>query len=142
MSNLTRFHPFRDLEAFARRFDSFFSGHGDSSVLGWKPTVDVKELPEHFEVVAELPGIKKEDIEVTLDNGILTLSGERKTETEQTEAKMHRIERTFGRFERVFTLPETVDPQKVDAAFKEGVLTLKIGKRALPEKKVARIAIS
>lgn len=143
MSALTRFQPFRDLEAFARRFEDLFHWPSDTSTFtGWKPTVDIRELPEQFEVIAELPGLKKEDIEITLENGILTLSGERKSETEKKDAKVHRIERSYGRFERIFTLPETADDKQVAASFKDGVLTLKIGKRPVPEKKSTRIEIA
>lgn len=143
MSSLTRFQPFRDLEAFARRFEDLFRTPGDGSTFsGWKPSVDIRELPERFEVVAELPGMNKEDIEVTLENGMLKITGERKTETENKDAKVHRVERSFGRFERVFTLPETADEKQVVATFKDGVLSLEIGKRPMPEKKSSRIAIA
>jgi HSP20 family protein len=130
------------LEAFARRFEDLFHWSGDaSSFTGWKPTVDIHELPEQFEVVAELPGMKKEDIEVSLDNGILEIAGERKAETERKEAKVYRVERRYGRFERIFTLPETADDKHVVASFADGVLKLKIGERALPESKATHIEI-
>lgn len=142
MSSLTRFNPFRDLEAFSKRVEDFFNMRDLTAFAGWKPSVDIKELPEHFEVVAELPGVKKEDVELTLENGVLSLSGERRTEAKDEHAKAHRIERSFGRFERVFTLPETADPTRVDASFADGMLHVKIAKRPVPDKKSTRIPIT
>lgn len=143
MSSLTRFNPFRELELFARRFDDFFASKGDvGAFTGWKPSVDIKELPEHFEVTAELPGVKKEDCDVSMHDGILSISGERKQETEHKDAKAHRIERSYGSFERSFTLPPSADEDKVDATFTDGVLKLKIAKRPAPEKKGRKIEVT
>lgn len=124
--SLIRWNPFHEMDTFARRFNELF---GMSKADEWKPTVDIHETPEHFEIKAELPGVKKEDVALTLEAGVLTITGERKSEMENKEAKAHRIERFFGKFERVFTLPDTIDPDKIDAVFMDGVLTVKIAKR-------------
>ncbi len=139
--SLIQWNPFREMEAFARRFNELFT----VPMLGtfdWKPTVDIHETPENFLVTAELPGMKREDVNVSLEGGVLTLTGERKSETETKEQKAHRIERSYGRFERSFALPETVDPDKVLAEFRDGLLNVKLAKRPMPQSRAKRIAIN
>lgn len=138
---LIRWNPFHEMEAFSRRFNELFAMPAEST-LGWKPTVDIHETPEHFEVHAELPGVKKEDVHLTIEGGVLMLTGERKTETETNEAKVHRVERSYGRFERSFALPDNVDPERVVAEFKDGVLTMKLAKRVVEQPKAKSITIA
>jgi HSP20 family protein len=95
---------------------------------GWTPALDVYEDKENFVVNAELPGMKKEDIEVSLHDGSLSISGERKTETKHEDAEVYRAERFFGRFQRTVTLPTAVAGDKVKAAYKDGVLTITLPK--------------
>ncbi|MFO0744527.1 MAG: Hsp20/alpha crystallin family protein [Myxococcota bacterium] len=144
MTSLTRWNPLHEMETFARRFSDLFGRTAFEGVaFDWKPSVDIHETPEHFELRAELPGVKKEDVKLTLENGLLTLTGERKSEQETKETKAHRIERTFGRFERSFALPDTVDPEKILAEYKDGILLVKLAKRpAPPEKQPKSIAIN
>src|SRR5690606_20987595 len=94
------------------------------SQLDWSPSCDVKETDTHFEVHADLPGIPREGIKVEVNEGVLTLSGERKQEKEETKDKWHRIERSYGKFSRSMTLPENVDPSAIDASYKDGVLVV------------------
>jgi HSP20 family protein len=95
---------------------------------GWEPTVDIFEDKDNITVRAELPGMRKEDISVSLDGNTLTISGERKREDEQREGDTYRAERFFGRFQRSITLPRAVDQQKIQATYRDGVLTIKLPK--------------
>jgi HSP20 family protein len=95
---------------------------------GWNPALDVYEERDHFTVKAELPGMKKEDIEVSFHDGSLSISGERKTETKHEDAEVCRSERFFGRFQRTVSLPAAVAADQVKAAYKDGVLTITLPK--------------
>lgn len=105
----------------------------------WMPAVDIREGDEHLELVAELPGMKKEDVQITLENNVLTIAGERKFEAETKNEAYHRIERSYGNFSRSFTLPASVKTDKVDAKFADGVLTIQLPK--MEESKPRKIAI-
>jgi HSP20 family protein len=94
----------------------------------WSPSVDITEDEKEFLVKAELPDVKKEDIKVNVENGVLTITGERKFEKEEKGKKYHRIERAYGNFTRSFTLPEAVKADKVAAEFKDGVLNVRLPK--------------
>lgn len=145
MNSLTRWNPFRmetwdpfkDLENFEQRLASRFgrvlgkpNGEGTETIAAadWAPLVDVSEDDKEFLVKAELPGLKKEEVKVTVEDGVLTISGERKSEKEEKTKKYHRIERAYGKFERSFTLPDKADPSKVTADFKDGVLQVHLAK--------------
>jgi HSP20 family protein len=95
---------------------------------GWEPKIDVYDSKNEVTVKAELPGMKKEDIDVSVEGNTLTISGERKEEHEQKEGDAFRSERFFGRFQRSVTLPESADPAKVQANYKDGVLTIELPK--------------
>ena len=129
--------PFRDLGNFESRLEKFFgrpllTGNGGDkesmTVTQWSPLVDITEDDKEYVVKAELPDIKKEDVKVTVENGQLSISGERKFEKEEKGKKYHRIERSYGSFLRSFTLPETVSGDKVAADFKDGVLKVRLPK--------------
>lgn len=113
-----------------RLFESPLSELTRTSQLlsGWTPALDVYEAKDNFVVKTELPGMKKEDIEVSLHDGSLSISGERKTETKHEDAEVYRAERFFGRFQRTVTLPTAVAADKVKAAYKDGVLTITLPK--------------
>lgn len=121
-----------------RLFESPLSELTRTSQLlsGWKPALDVYENKDNFVVKAELPGMKKEDIEVSLHDGSLSISGERKTESKHEEGEVYRAERFFGRFQRTVTLPTAVAADKVKAAYNDGVLTITLPKteEAKPKK--------
>ena len=113
-----------------RLFDAPLSDLTRASQLlsGWTPALDVYEEKDHFIVKAELPGMKKEDIDVSLHDGSLSISGERKSETKHEDAEVYRAERFFGRFQRTVTLPAPVAADKVNAQYKDGILTVKLPK--------------
>ena len=98
------------------------------STSAWLPSVDVFEDKESLKIVAELPGLKPEDVKITLENSTLTLRGEKKQVAEEKTERVHRYERSYGSFERSFALPNTVDAEKVAAAFENGVLTVTLPK--------------
>lgn len=130
--------PFRELGSLENRLERFFGrspssltgdgGKEDMTVTQWSPAVDISEDDKGYTVKAELPDIKKEDVKVCVENGDITISGERKFEKEEKGKKFHRVERTFGSFVRSFTLPEGVSGDKVSASFKDGILEVHIPK--------------
>ncbi len=147
---LVRWTPMQDMvSSFTRELDPFFNngfGRGlfnlPNRVLdqGWQPVVDVEERENELVLNAELPGMKKKEIEITVEDNVLTLVGEKKTEDKKGSGDYYRSERFFGRFERSFTLPTYVEADKANATFKDGVLQI-----ALPKKEEAmsrKIAIS
>jgi len=100
----------------------------DSEFFGWAPAVDLYEDKDNLVVKAELPGMKKEDIEISLHQGNLLISGERKVESNEENGESSRSERFFGRFQRALELPKAVDPNGVSASYKDGILTVKLPK--------------
>jgi HSP20 family protein len=133
MNQLTRWDPFRELENMHRHLTSLFdrpSRREDDflATAEWTPTVDIVEDDKNYTVKAELPDVKKEDVHVSVDNGILTLTGERKFEKEEKNRKYHRTERAYGKFARSFSLPTNIDPQKVSASYKDGILNVTVAK--------------
>jgi len=130
---LTKWDPFREMEDVFDRYSKAlsFPRRGSQEVMttgDWAPRVDIAETDKEFSIKAEIPEVKKEDVKVTVDNGILTISGERKQEKEEKGKKFHRVERYYGSFTRSFTLPDNVDETKISASFKNGVLNLQIQK--------------
>lgn len=123
-----------------RLFDFALPTRDSGLFSGWTPALDVYDEKDNFVVKAELPGLKKEDIDINVHNGILTISGERKHEVEEKEGQTFRSERYFGRFQRSVTLPAAVDMSKVKASYKDGVLTIDLPKAE--EAKPKQIAIS
>jgi len=109
---------------------------------GWEPTIDVYEDKDKLTVKAELPGMKKEDIAVSLEGSTLTVSGERKQEQEHKEGETYRSERFFGRFQRSITLSQQVDPKKIQANYKDGVLTITLPKSEEAKRKQIEIKTS
>src|SRR5512144_3015795 len=119
--------PFRQLtnlrEEIDRLFDSPLAGLEDMTqpfMGGWMPAIDLSEDKDNFVLKAELPGMKKEEIEISLHEGVVTISGERKHEEKHESADMYRSERFFGRFHRTVSLPSAVDAEKVTASYKDG----------------------
>jgi HSP20 family protein len=109
----------------------------------WVPVVDVYTNDQHELVLkAELPDMKEEEIEVTVEDNTLTLSGEKKLDTEVTEGQFHRIERSYGAFARTFALPPTVDPAKVSAQYKAGVLTVRLPLREEAKPNKIKVAVA
>ena len=133
---LVRWNPRRDLfgwhNQMNRMFDDFFSpavsGSENVSMRDWLPVVDIYDNNDTIVIKAELPGVDKKDITVDVNARTLTLKGERATDNEEKADDYYRRERSFGKFERSFTLPADVDPDKIKADFKDGVLKLNIPK--------------
>lgn len=132
MRDLTSYDPFRlfrnrlfDVPLFnlLKPFDEALP------LTAWTPPCDVYETEKEFVIKAELPGMKKEDVKVSLENDVLTIRGEHKFEEETKRENYHRLERNYGEFLRSFTLPNFVEPEKIDAQFKDGLLTLVLPKR-------------
>ena len=114
---------------FDQLMAGFFRPVGTSNELhDWRPAADVRETEEAFIVEAELPGMKKEDVSVTFEDGTLTLSGERKFEEETAGSNLRRVERSYGSFSRTFRLPREIDAEGVTANFRDGILTVNIPK--------------
>jgi HSP20 family protein len=137
MNALTKWNPFRELEEIQNRLSSLFGrtpvrglGEEAMTVSEWTPLVDITEDDKEYLIKAELPEVKKEDVKVTVENGTLTITGERKFEKEEKGKKYHRIERAYGSFMRSFTLPEGAAGDKVSADFKDGVLKVHLPKSA------------
>lgn len=132
---INRFDPFRDLAILQTRLnrlfnDSTYSGaRGDEDVLSrgtWLPAVDVYEQDGVLVMKAELAGLKREDIDITVENGTLTIRGERKLDQEIKQDNVHRVERAFGSFSRSFALASKVDATKISAEYKDGVLSIRL----------------
>lgn len=128
MREMLNFDPFRALEAFSSR-----------PMTAWTPQFDVKETPESFVLKADLPGVREEDIDVSLTGNRLMVTGRREDETREEGESYYTYERSYGSFSRSFTLPEGIDPDKVDAELRHGVLTLTLPKRE--EVKPRKIAV-
>jgi HSP20 family protein len=137
MNALVRWDPFKELEEMEKRFATLFGRapirkDGDKqeslTVADWAPLVDIVEDEKEYLIKAELPEVKKEDVKVSVQDDVLTISGERKSEKEEKGKKYHRLERAYGSFLRSFTLPEDADGAKVSAEFKDGVLKVHLPK--------------
>lgn len=127
--------PFRQLSTLRDEIDRLFesplsalSGVTQPFFGGWCPAVDLFEEPDRLTFRAEVPGMRKEDIEISLHEGVLTVSGERKLAKDYEKAEAHRTERFFGRFQRSLALPTPVDADKVRASYKDGILTVELPK--------------
>lgn len=107
----------------------------------WSPKVDIVETETKFEIKAELPEVKREDIHVSIDNGVMTIKGERRQEKEEKGKKFHRIERHYGSFSRSFSLPENVDQDSIKAAFKDGVMTVDLPKNTNSKPKSISVSV-
>jgi HSP20 family protein len=107
----------------------------------WAPRVDIAETEKEYSIKAEIPEVKKDDVKVTVDNGVLTIKGERKQEKEEKNKKFHRVERFYGSFTRSFTLPDKVDENRIEASFKDGMLTLTIPKTEASKPKAIDVKI-
>ncbi|MFK7849790.1 MAG: Hsp20/alpha crystallin family protein [Akkermansiaceae bacterium] len=137
MTTMTTWNPYNELERLQSRvmramnLDSARSNGSDDSLLlssDWSPSVDITESEKEYEITADLPQLAKEDVKVVVENGSLVIKGERKRESEHTDKKVHRIERSYGTFYRSFSLPEDADGTGISAKFKDGVLRVLLPK--------------
>lgn len=146
MSMLVRRDPFRELNSIRRVMDDVFNrsmsrfideGTEDNGALSsWTPTMDIIERNDEIRLRAELPGLTEEDVDITVENNVLTIQGEKKFEESEEEGAYRRIESAYGTFYRRFTLPATVEQDRIDASFSNGVLTVTLPKaeQAKPKK--------
>ena len=147
---LVRWDPFRELEDMSDRLNRMFSrpalprtnGKETMVVADWVPSVDVSETDGDYQIKAEIPDVKKEDVKVTVENGVLTIQGERKHEKEEKGKKYHRIERSYGSFVRTFSLPDVIEEEKVKAEFKDGVLNLHLPKSEKAKPKAIEVQVA
>lgn len=143
---LVKRDAFRDMEDF---FDRFLRHTGlpvptgrESLATGdWSPRVDISETDKEYLVKAELPDVAKDDMHVSVDNGVLTIRGEKKQEKEEKGKKFHRIERHYGSFSRSFTLPDNVDAGAIKAGFKDGVLNVSLPKTSKKPSKAIKVDV-
>lgn len=148
MTVLTRFEPFRDFSTLQDRInrvfrDSYSGQTGDESLTtsSFAPAVDVYEDEHNVALKIEVPGIDEKDIDVRLENNTLTVHGERKIEKEEKEENYRRVERQYGSFTRTFTLPQTVDSEKVSATYDKGVLKIVLPKKAEAKPKQIKVNV-
>jgi HSP20 family protein len=140
------------MEEAQNRFNRFFSGGFPNrigsgeihslTVADWSPEVDISEDDRGYLLKADLPEMKKDDVKVTVEDGILSVSGERKGEKEDHKKKFHRIERSFGTFRRSFTLPEDADSTKVTAEFRDGVLKVHLPTTPVAKSKASQVKVA
>jgi HSP20 family protein len=147
--NTQLWNPFQEFESLLERYNksgrNALSNQSDTdlSFADWAPSVDIEEEEDSYKIKADLPGVDKKDIDVKMENGMLSIRGEKHTETESGKgSKRHRTERFHGSFARSFTLPNSVQADKIDAAYKDGVLTLVIPKSEQARPKSIDIMVS
>jgi len=132
---LRRVDPFQGVMGIQERmnqlFRNNFAGYGDDTITSgaWAPAVDIYETSEAVEMTFEIPGVNQKNIRVNIENNLLTVSGERKFEHEDRRDNYHRVERNYGAFQRSFTVPSTIDPNRINAVFENGLLRLTLAKR-------------
>jgi HSP20 family protein len=145
---ITRWDPFRDVLALQSRMNSLFQefgrGQGETAALttaAFVPPVDIYEDEHRIVLKLEVPGLAEKDLDIQLENQVLTVQGERKFEKEEKEENFHRIERRYGSFYRSFTIPNTVDAESVKAGYDAGVLKIELAKRAEAKPKQIRVEV-
>jgi HSP20 family protein len=146
---IVRFEPFREIAALQDSFnrllgETFARGRADSETqqVAWAPAVDIFETNESLVLKAEIPGVKPEDVDIRVEDNTLYLRGERRFEREVKEENFHRVERSYGTFSRTFTLPASVDSEKIKAEYKDGLLVLTMPKREEAKPKTIKIDVS
>jgi len=145
--NLVRWDPFADVDSLFNRVLSrsgrwarLASDVGNGN-LEWSPSADISETEKEFVIRAELPAVKKEDVQVLLDEGMITIKGERKQQKEDKNEKYHRVESFYGSFERSFSLPDNVKSDAVHCESKDGILTVHIPKAEISKSKPKQISV-
>lgn len=148
--NLVKWDPFRELEEVSSRLNRLFgrstlpaeSDREMMSVADWMPSVDISETDNSYLVKAEIPGVNKDDVKVTIEDGMLTIQGERKQEQEEKGKKYHRIERSYGCFMRSFRVPDDADDSAAKAEFKDGMLNITLNKTRKSRSNAVNVSIS
>ena len=145
MNGLAALNPARELVEMSDRLNRFFArgdDHDAMTVADWTPLVDIRENTAAYVIQAEIPGVQKEDVKVTLEHGVLTIKGTRHQEAGEQGEKYHRVERSYGNFVRSFSLPDVVDDAQVQAVFKEGILTLHLPKSEKAKPKAIEVKVA
>jgi HSP20 family protein len=144
--SLVRWDSFSDLDRlFNRMLPANFARWpqltSDNGRTEWAPSADISETDQEYVIRASLPAVKKEDVNVTVDNGMITIKGERKRQSEDTSEKFHRVESFYGSFERAFSLPENVNEDAIRCESKDGILTVHIPKTEPPKSTFKQISV-
>lgn len=145
---LERWNPLRELEDMSDRLNRMFTGGFASAsserftTPDWSPSCDICELPEEYLVKVELPEVKREDIKVSVEDGVMQIHGERRLEKEEKNRRYHRLERSYGSFARTFTLPQDVDDNRIKADFKDGMLMVHVAKGAASKPKAIDVKVA
>lgn len=147
--NLIKWNPFRELEDVSNRLNTIFGklpvrAESEQELFGltdWTPSVDISETDTAYLIKGEIPGVKKEDIKVTVEDGMITMRGERRQEKEEKDEKFHRVERSYGSFMRSFRLPEDADDSAVKAEFKDGMISVTLPKSGKAKSKPKEIEV-
>ena len=151
LNKVIPWNPLREMDEAQNRFNPFFlagfpnrMGSGEIhslTVADWSPEVDISQDDHEYLLKADLPEMKKDDVRVTVEDGVLSVSGERKSVKEDQKKKFHRIERSFGTFRRSFTLPEDADSTKVTAEFRDGVLKVHLPTTPIARSKAIEVKV-
>ena len=148
--NLTKWDPFHELEDVTSRLNRIFgrtparteTGDEMLAMADWMPSVDISETDTAYAIKGEIPGVKKEDVKVSIQDGMLTIQGERKMEKEEKGKKFHRVECSYGNFMRSFRVPDDADESGVKAEFKDGMLNITLPKSAKAKPRSINVAVS
>jgi len=134
--SLIKWDPFRDLETIQARLNRLVDYDQTLTFADWTPAVDIEETDKEYIVKADLPEVKKENVKVNFENGMLTIEGERRMEKEEKSNRFHKVERAYGKFVRRFAMPSEVDAEHVVATFKDGVLNVRLPKTVVSKKAI------
>lgn len=147
--NIVKWNPFRELEDIQARLHRYFGeplprrdGEEGLFFADWAPPVDIQETEKEYLIKAELPGVKKEEVKVEMLDGVLSIEGERKQETEEKGKRYRKVERSYGKFVRQFALPTEVDATKIEAEFKEGMLNIHLPKTEMAKPKAVEVKVA
>ena len=148
--NIVKWDPFKELEDVSNRLNRIFgrfparagSGQEMLTLADWSPSADITETDAAYLIKAEIPGVQKEDVKVTVQDGMLTMQGERKMEKDEKGKKFHHIERSYGSFVRSFRIPDDADENSVKAEFKDGMLSVTLSKSEKAKPKSINVSVS
>ena len=147
MTTIARFEPFRGFSTLQDQVNRIFNETvrnqgNESDLTTWAPAVDIYETPNELVVKADLPDVNEKDIDIRVENNLLTVRGERKFERAVSEENYLRVERTYGTFSRSFSLPNTVNPEAIQAGYKNGVLTVNLPKREESKPRQVKVTVN
>ena len=144
--SLVRWNPMREMDDVLNRYSRMMDMPGRMNLDlfpqgDWMPRVDIMETDDSFIIKMDLPEVKKEDVKVAIDDGVLSISGERHQEKEEKGKKYQLVERSYGTFQRSFSVPDNLDEAKVNASFKDGILTVTCGKKEQAKRKAIEVQV-